>query len=215
MASNAGDSNATIECAEDGPYIVKGCDRLVDAAGAALATRKLMALCRCGGSAKKPFCDGTHAKIGFSGARVADGSEGRRESYLGKAITIHDNRAICAHAGVCTDRLSSVWRMNEEPWIDADGASVEAIMEVIRACPSGALSYSVDGAEGMSPAAEPVIRVSKDGPYHVTGGVELADAAWGEGASRDRYTLCRCGASKNKPFCDGSHWDVGFKDGGG
>jgi len=213
MASNAGDNSPKIECTENGPYIVKGCDRLIDDTGAAIVTRSVMALCRCGGSANKPFCDGTHGRNGFSGERVADGSDDRRDSYVGKAITIHDNRAICAHAGECTDNLSRVWRMGQEPWIDPDGAPVEAIIEVIRACPSGALSISIDGEEAAVPGDHPAIRVSKHGPYHVTGGIELVDAAWGEGAPRDHYTLCRCGASKNKPFCDGSHWDIGFKDG--
>jgi len=215
MASEAGDSGPTIECTENGPYIVKGCDRLSDGAGGAIATRRVMALCRCGGSANKPFCDGTHAKNCFSGERLTDGSNDRRDNYVGRGITIHDNRAICAHAGLCTDSLASVWRMNEEPWVDPDGASVGAIIEVVRACPSGALSYSIDGEEIQRPASEPAIRVSKDGPYHVTGGIELLGCQWGEGAPRDHYALCRCGASKNKPFCDGSHWNIDFKDGVG
>jgi CDGSH-type Zn-finger protein len=58
----------------------------------------------------------------------------------------------------------------------------------------------------------PAVEVTDNGPYAVTGGVELADAKWGEGASRERYTLCRCGMSRNKPFCDGSHWDAKFRD---
>jgi CDGSH-type Zn-finger protein len=215
MASNDTDDRRTIECKENGPYIVKGLDRLSDAAGDAIATKSVMALCRCGASANKPFCDGTHARNGFSGERVADGSNDRRDSYAGKTITIHDNRAACAHAGVCTDRLASVWRMGQEPWIDPDGAPREAVIEVIRACPSGALSYSIDGVEAVAQQASPAIVVSKDGPYHVTGGVEMADAHWGEGVSRNHYALCRCGASKNKPFCDGSHWDAGFSDGDG
>jgi CDGSH-type Zn-finger protein len=215
MANGASGNSPTIECAENGPYIVKGCERLTNAAGEAIATKKVMALCRCGASANKPFCDGTHAKKGFSGERVSDGANDRRDSYVGTTITIHDNRAACAHAGVCTDRLAGVWRMGQEPWIDPDGAPAEAIIEVIRACPSGALSYSIDGEEAAAPQESPAIRVSKDGPYHVTGGVELAGAPWGEGVSHGHYALCRCGASKNKPFCDGSHWHVGFKDGSG
>ena len=168
--------------------------------------------CRCGGSSNKPFCDGTHKKNGFTGERVADGSLDRRKNYVGKRITIHDNRGICAHAGACTDNLQSVFRMKQEPWIDADGASVEAIVAAIRKCPSGALSYSIDGVEHRDQAREPMVAATQDGPYHVTGGVELVDVAFGEGASREHYTLCRCGASKNKPFCDGTHWSVGFRD---
>lgn len=214
MASDGTGEKPSIECKENGPYIVKGLDRLADPAGVAVAGKQVMVLCRCGGSATKPYCDGAHAKNGFSSARDSDGSNDRRESYTGKAITIHDNRAACAHAGVCTDRLAGVWRMNDEPWIDADGAPVDAIVEVVRACPSGALSYSIDGEEAVAPQESPSIQVAKDGPYHVTGSVDLADVPWGEGAARSHYALCRCGASKNKPFCDGSHWHVGFKDGG-
>jgi CDGSH-type Zn-finger protein len=57
-----------------------------------------------------------------------------------------------------------------------------------------------------------MITVTNDGPYAVTGGVELAAVPFGDGASREHYTLCRCGGSKNKPFCDGTHWSIGFKD---
>lgn len=215
MASDGTGDKPTIECKENGPYIVKGLGELTGPAGDGFPAKPVMALCRCGASANKPFCDGTHAKIGFSGKRLSDGSTDRRETYVGKSITIHDNRGLCAHAGVCTDRLAAVWRMGEEPWIDPNGASAETIIEVIAACPSGALSYSISGEEAAAPGNGPAIEISKDGPYHVTGSVELVDAARSEGVSRERYALCRCGASKNKPFCDGSHWDVGFKDGSG
>ena len=168
--------------------------------------------CRCGGSKNKPYCDGTHKSNGFRGDRLADGRLDKRKNYVGKRITIHDNRAICAHAGACTDNLQSVFRMKQEPWVDADGAVVEAIAATIRKCPSGALSYSVDGVEHRDQAREPMVTVTKDGPYTVTGAVELVDVAFGEGASREHYTLCRCGGSKNKPFCDGTHWSIGFRD---
>jgi CDGSH-type Zn-finger protein len=190
---------ARIVCRPNGPYSVE--------------TPGLSgALCRCGGSKKKPFCDGTHRTNGFSDGKLADPSLNRRESYAGKRITIHDNRALCAHAGACTDTLAQVFRMRQEPWIDPDAAAVDEIVAVIRKCPSGALSYSIDGAEAREPERPPMITVTKDGPYAVTGGVELEQVAFGDGASREHYTLCRCGGSKNKPFCDGTHWSLGFKD---
>jgi CDGSH-type Zn-finger protein len=212
MESDGMGDSPTIECKENGPYIVKGLDGLTGPTGERIQARPVMALCRCGGSARKPFCDGTHVKNGFSGERLSDGSNDRRDTYAGKAVAIHDNRGLCAHAGVCTDRLAAVWRLGEEPWIDPDGASAEAAIEVIQACPSGALGYSVGGVEAAAPDRAPAITVSKDGPYHVTGGIALADAVQGAVGDGERYALCRCGASKNKPFCDGSHWDVGFKD---
>ncbi len=102
--------------------------------------------------------------------------------------------------------------MRTKPWIDADGAGVDAIIETIRACPSGALSYTVGGEEHRDRDAAPAIRLMKNGPYMVSGGIALEDVDFGEGASREHFTLCRCGASRNKPFCDGSHSRVGFVD---
>ncbi len=212
MASDGAGDSPTIECKENGPYIVRGLNGLTGPAGEPVQAKPVMALCRCGGSASKPYCDGTHAKIGFSGERLTDGSDDRRDTYAGKVITIHDNRGLCSHAGICTDRLAAVWRLDKEPRIDPDGASAEAIIGVVQACPSGALGYSIGDKEAAAPDHEPAITVSKDGPYHVTGGIALADATQGAIGSRTRYTLCRCGASKNKPYCDGSHWDAGFKD---
>jgi CDGSH-type Zn-finger protein len=173
-----------------------------------------VALCRCGASKNKPFCDGTHGAIGFKGTNTADPAKNKRNAYAGKRITIFDNRGICSHAGHCTDGLKSVFRMHEEPWIDPDGAKVEEIVATIRKCPSGALSYALDGAEAQPPQREPMITVTADGPYEVAGGVELLGVKFGDGASQEHYTLCRCGASKNKPFCDGSHWTAEFHDPG-
>lgn len=202
----------TIECKPNGPYLVKGLSDLRTSSGASLPTEPVIALCRCGGSANKPFCDGTHKRNGFSGARTADPAANRRQDYPGAKITIHDNRALCAHAGRCTDGLASVFKYGSEPWIDPDGGDAAAVIATIRACPSGALSYSIDGVEHRDEKRPPAILVSRDGPYEVTGGIGLAGEAWGDGASTEHYTLCRCGASRNKPFCDGSHHDAGFRD---
>src|SRR5437660_9336653 len=154
------------------------------ASGEACATVRGVALCRCGASKNKPFCDGTHGAIGFKGANTADPAKNRRAAYQGRRITIIDNRGICAHAGYCTDELKSVFRMKEEPWIDPDGAKVEEIVATIRKCPSGALSYALDGAE-MQPQRAPMITVTADGPYAVTGSVELLGVKFGDGASQE------------------------------
>ena len=207
-----------IACLANGPYYLLNdmtaapVPNLRRASGEPCATVRGVALCRCGGSKNKPFCDGTHGTIGFSDRRLADGSLDRRESYADKHITIHDNRQLCAHAGFCTDRLASVFRMGSEPWIDPDGAAVQEIVATIRKCPSGALSYSIDGVEHRDQEREAAVTVTDHGPYAVTGGVELLGVPFGQEASREHYTLCRCGASKNKPFCDGSHWQVEFRD---
>jgi uncharacterized Fe-S cluster protein YjdI len=131
---------------------------------------------------------------------------------VGAEVTIHDNRGICQHAGFCTDNLASVFKLKQDPWIDPNGARAEAVIAQVRQCPSGALSYSVRGTEHRDLNRRPAITVSKDGPYRVTGNIGLETDPWGEGASKEHYALCRCGGSKNKPFCDGTHWYNGFKD---
>ncbi len=153
-----------------------------------------------------------HKQIGFSSANLSDGSKNRRIDSVGAEITVHDNRGICSHAGFCTDNLRAVWNSKRTPWIDPNGAEAAEIMAVIRMCPSGALSYSIDGDELRDQERPPAIFVSSDGPYYVTGGIALVDAPFGEGASREHYALCRCGGSENKPFCDGTHWSIGFSD---
>lgn len=219
MNSSGSKSKPCIACLPNGPYyllndlIPAAVPNLRNAKGESLSSVRGVALCRCGGSKNKPFCDGTHGTNGFSDNKLDDGSLNKRVSYKGKRITIHDNRGICSHAGHCTERLASVFKMHAEPWIDPDGAGVNEIIETIKRCPSGALSYSLEGVEYRDQERPPMVTVTKDGPYAVTGGVKLLDHALGEGASAEHYTLCRCGASANKPFCDGTHWEIGFKDG--
>ena len=205
------ESPPVVELSENGPYVVKNLANLSDSKGQAIPAKSVMALCRCGASGNKPFCDGSHNKIGFQSGNEADPAKDKRDTYVGSKVTIHDNRALCSHAGICTDNLPSVWRMKQEPWIDADGADVDAIVDIVNRCPSGALSYSIDGVENAAESATPAITVLKDGPYHVVGDVGL-DVPQNAGTSGHNYTLCRCGASKNKPLCDGSHWSADFKD---
>ena len=195
----------------NGPYMVKDLKNLANQKGP-IETKETIALCRCGGSANKPFCDGTHTTIGFSSAKLEGRVEDKRENYKGKKITIHDNRGICAHAGYCTDGLASVFRLKEEPWIQPDAASVDEIIATIQKCPSGALSYSVDDVEHRDWDGEPAIFVAPNGPYVVSGGPDIADTPRAEGTSEEHFTLCRCGGSKNKPFCDGTHWYVDFDE---
>lgn len=211
MSHDNGAPIPLIELSENGPYVIKNLSAIRNSKGENLPTKDVVALCRCGGSSNKPFCDGTHAKIEFRSKNLTDGGKDKRDNYVGSKITIHDNRAICAHAGRCTDGLPAVWRMRVEPWIDADGGEVDAIIETVKKCPSGALSYSIEGVEHREQDREPMVTVSQDGPYLVTGGISL-DVPRGVGASTEHYTLCRCGGSKNKPFCDGTHWHIKFKD---
>jgi len=207
-----------ITCLTNGPYYLDNDTsppidvNILNSKGESVSSASGVALCRCGASRNKPFCDGSHSKIGFTDEKLADATPDRRDSYSGKMITIHDNRGICAHAGYCTTHLSSVFKYKEVPWIDPDAATVNEIIDAIAKCPSGALSYTVENTANQNPACEPVITITKDGPYAITGNIELLDQLMGEGCSQECYTLCRCGASKNKPFCDGSHWAIEFKD---
>lgn len=202
----------SIEVSKNGPYIVKNLNNFRNSKGVFIETRPLMALCRCGGSGNKPFCDGTHEKIGFSGDKQKTRVPDKMDDYEGKKITIHDNRGVCSHIGHCTDNLSSVFRMKTEPWIDPDGANPEKIAKVIRMCPSGALSYTKDEALYRDYPREPEIFVGHNRPYHIVGDIELKDPDGSKPESKDHYTLCRCGKSRNKPFCDGTHWHVNFED---
>lgn len=202
----------SIEAILNGPYLVKHLDDLRNSKGQQIEAKPVMVLCRCGRSANKPFCDGTHLRIGFRGDKLDGRVPDRLDDYAGKEITIHDNRGVCAHAGYCTDNSPSVFNVKKKPWIDPDGESPDKIAKTIEMCPSGALSYTKEGVLHKDQDRKPSIRVSKDGPYYVVGGPELKDYAGSKPESKEHYTLCRCGGAKNKPFCDGTHWNIQFKD---
>lgn len=200
-----------IKVTEDGPYLVSEVQQIIRLSdGKSYEATRQVALCRCGGSSNKPFCDGTHLKNGFSGARDPDRVPDRREDYAAAGITIHDNRGLCAHAGRCTDGLPAVFRLGKEPFIDPDGAPADEIARTIQECPSGALSYSVADAEHPDRGGEAIAGFVPSGPYVFRGGAELEGAVLPEGGTTDRFALCRCGQSKNKPFCSGAHWYVEF-----
>ena len=211
-----------IVVADDGPYLVTNAARVRDYLGGPLRVPPQLALCRCGESGDKPFCDGSHARTGFSGAKDPKRVLDQRDSYPGVEVTIFDNRGICQHSGFCTDRLPTVFRTGAEPFVAPSGGRMDEIVRAVRDCPSGALSLAFDDIEARDLAdwhgrRQPAIEISPDGPYRVTGGIPLTDAAGGEvprasGSSREHYALCRCGHSRNKPFCSGMHWYVKFRD---
>jgi CDGSH-type Zn-finger protein len=202
----------SIEPAINGPYLVSQLSDLRNSKGEAIGTQPVMLLCRCGGSSNKPFCDGTHMKIGFQSDKSPDRVPDRLDDYAGKDITIHDNRGVCSHSGYCTDNSPAVFQMGKEPWIYPGAEEAEKIARTIRMCPSGALSYTKDGVLYKNQDREPVITVSKNGPHRVVGGIGLDDPTGSTPESREHYALCRCGGSKNKPFCSGAHWYINFRD---
>jgi CDGSH-type Zn-finger protein/truncated hemoglobin YjbI len=211
-----------IMTATNGPYLVTSVRAARNPLGERLTLPPQLALCRCGGSSMKPLCDGTHASNGFTDAKDPDRVPDRRDTYPGQQVTIFDNRGICQHSGLCTDRLPAAFRTDQEPFVAPSGGRMDEIVRAVRDCPSGALSLAFDGDEARSLAdwhgtRERAIQVTQDGPYRVTGGIPLADASGADvpraaGSSREHYALCRCGHSQNKPFCSGMHWYVGFRD---
>jgi CDGSH-type Zn-finger protein/truncated hemoglobin YjbI len=214
--------HASIQVSRNGPYLLTNVAHLESWLGEALAARPQLALCRCGQSASKPLCDGAHARADFTGAkdphRVAD----HRDTYHGLQVTVLDNRGTCQHSGYCTDRVPTVFRADLEPFVAPSGGPLGEIVHAARQCPSGALSYALDGHEQRGAVDHhhrrpTAVEVTKDGPYRVTGAIPLLDetgqpAGRNEGASLEHYALCRCGHSQNKPFCSGMHWYVEFRD---
>ncbi len=207
------DNKIRISTSVNGPLVVKNLKQLTEANGNLFPLKKAtVALCRCGESKNKPFCDGTHGQIGWKSEKLEGRQPRRVDSYVGKKITIHDDRGICSHAGFCTNDLPKVFRMATEPWIDADAETVEKIINTIKKCPSGALSYSIDGKLYNSFSEQAEVQITEDGPYFVKGNIELKDTDHPE--SKEHFALCRCGKSRNKPFCDGQHWYHKFRDEG-
>ncbi len=134
------------------------------------------------------------------------------KEYTNGELTVQWKPEKCVHARECVKGLPKVFNCESKPWINMKGASSEEIMTVIDRCPSGALTYkkaaSVGGAE--KPSAK--IKVVKNGPFLVEGDCALIDPEGKEAEKQGPYALCRCGASKKKPFCDGTHIRIGFDD---
>lgn len=200
---------------EHGPYRVVGDVAIHDTEGNLLRGGGSSCLCRCGGSRNKPFCDVTHGLKGFDGSESADHGPiaDRRDSYPAGRLTVYDDRSRCAHFGQCSGNLPAVFRADDEPFVDPHGASASDIVAVVAGCPSGALAYAVgDDPEPVETTQPASITPIVDGPYRVRGAIEVVGADGRPYEARERQTLCRCGHSRNKPFCDGSHWYAGFRD---
>jgi CDGSH-type Zn-finger protein len=213
---------AGIQVARNGPYLATNVASVRDYLGQEVPVPPQVALCRCGASERKPFCDGSHASNGFTGDKDPKRVPDHRDTYDGEQVTVFDNRGVCQHSGFCTDRLNTVFRTNAEPFVAPSGGRMDEIVRAVRDCPSGALGLAFDGHEQRALAdwhgrRYQAVEITKDGPYRITGGLSLtgpdgAAVPQGAGASREHYALCRCGHSQNKPFCSGMHWYVGFSD---
>jgi len=199
----------TITVLRNGPYKVEGVQDIRDSDGRLLPHPAVTMLCRCGASRKKPFCDGSHTRIGFVGDRDPGRAKGETNEYAGREITIVDNTDVCCRDRSCIAGLPQVFET-----CDPNAASPEDIIKTIRKCPSGALTYKMGGIHCQDFGREPGIVVTKNGPLKVAGGIRLNDETGARPACEEHYTLCRCGGSKNKPFCDGTHADIDLRDDG-
>ena len=196
-----------------GPYMVVGAPKCINSKDKEIDMGPVTALCRCGHSKDKPYCDGSHSKIDFSGAKDPDRRADKVVEFKGKEITILDNRGVCSADGACVRESPEVFQKDKKPmWIFPDSGSVRKTIETIEKCPSGSLSYKIGIQRIQDLNREPAIKIAKNGPLEFVGWIQLIDDQESRPESSEHYTLCRCGASKNKPFCDNSHKKIEFKD---
>jgi len=198
----------TISCRQNGSLRVDGVEVLRDARGNSIRTegrgKGNFALCRCGASPIKPFCDGTHKTTGFRSARSATGewgsaaNTGNAGDFVEAAPSDARGEAL-ANGGTAAAGAGGEARGNGET-APADTRGEDLV--------NGETLPAADGG------GAPAIEVTAHGPYIVTGGIELVDPEHGGRTAAARYVLCRCGRSADKPFCDGSHRMVGFADPG-
>jgi len=173
-------------------------------------------LCRCGASNKAPFCDGSHLKTEFTGAETAsrDSYQQRARLVKGNVVDVLDDHR-CAFARFCHQQHGTVWELVEE----AD--QPELIQEAIRGsneCPTGRLTIVQKNGEPVEPNYSPSIEIVQDPEMRVSAGIFVKGPITLEGAegqiyeTTSRTALCRCGKSKNTPFCDANHVRIQFSD---
>jgi CDGSH-type Zn-finger protein len=213
-----------IKVTKNGPYFIPSGvpishqTIIVDAEGTPVEWRKgteyptkTCILCRCGQSKNKPFCDGTHVKVGFDGTETASPEEyiDKAKRIDGPKLELRDIEELCASARFC-HRAGGIW--NLVPKSDDADAKRIAVEEACD-CPSGRLIVKDKEAEKVVEAnleksigliEDPAMGVS--GPIWVRGGIPVESADGKTYRVRNRVTLCRCGKSANKPFCDSSHY---------
>ncbi len=212
-----------VKVTRNGPYLVTGAvplsgqDIVVDDNGECHGWKQTdkypaqeeYALCRCGHSRHKPFCDETHSDIGFNGTETASTAPylEQADTFKGPNLTLTDARDLCASARFC-DRGEGVWDLTSDS--DSPEARKTAIEEACD-CPSGRLVAWENDGKVIEPDFEPSIglvhdtQAKKAGPIWVRGGIPIESSRGKIYEIRNRVTLCRCGKSSNKPFCDGSH----------
>ncbi len=136
------------------------------------------------------------------------------KQYTNGEITVVWQPEVCIHSTLCWKGLGDVFNPTKRPWINMDGAQTEAIIEQVKKCPSGALSYFKNNEmeqASIEVTSETIVEVSANGPLLVYGNVVVKDAQGNEQKKNKVTAFCRCGASANKPFCDGTNRKIGFE----
>ena len=218
-------NGAKIRISKNGPYLIYGelpIQKMVIIAesdgtatewqlGVKYPQQKICSLCRCGQSKNKPFCDVTHTKVNFDGSENAGG-----ETYLdepkefdGVTLKLTDTEKLCASARFC-HRAGGIWTLVPE---SSDPKKKRIAIEEACDCPSGRLVIlDKQAVEIIEPNLFKSIWVIEDpgmgvdGPIWVRGGIPVVSVDGKTYRIRNRVTLCRCGKSANKPFCDSSHY---------
>ena len=219
-----------IKIIQGGPYIVSGnipleekiiqphSPGVVYEQGKSYPREEEYALCRCGKSRNMPFCDGHHEKVHFKGDETAS-----RESFLQRAeilygpeLDLADDEDLCAFARFCHGKNGNSWELvlrSDDPVCRAEA------IKTITECPAGRLvAFDKETGESIEPVYEPSIVILQDpsrycsGPAWVRGGIPIESSDGTCYEIRNRVTLCRCGHSRNKPFCDAMHVSKGFLD---
>jgi CDGSH-type Zn-finger protein len=222
---------AKVIITKDGPYRVVGAVPLANQIietdsegqsrewreGKSYTVQGIYELCRCGQSSNKPFCDDSHLSVDFDGTETANRAPylDQAELFDGPQMALTDVESLCAYARFC-DPDGRVWNVVEAT---DDPKAQEIVKHESGHCPSGRLvAWNKATNEPYEPSFEPSIGLVQDpqvgvsGPVWVRSGITIESADGTAYEVRNRVTLCRCGASSNKPFCDGSHASVGFRD---
>jgi CDGSH-type Zn-finger protein len=218
-------ANAKIKVTKNGPYLVSGGipvskqTIICDTEGTAFSWREdttyqrqnICGLCRCGQSKKRPYCDGTHTKVGFDGTETAGNEEylDKPTEIDGPTLKLIDIEELCASARFC-HRAGGIWNIIHE---SNKPETKQTILEEACDCPSGRLIiHDKKTGKIIEPEFEKTIVALEDpwagvsGPLRVHGRIPIESSYGKTYRIRNRVTLCRCGKSQNKPFCDSSHY---------
>ncbi len=189
-----------VEVLENGPLKLSGVPSL-RCFGEDRAVEGDVYLCRCGDSSKAPFCDGTHKKIGFEGGGPAP-APSEVKVWEGQSVRTFFDPAVCMHVFYCKP-LKGLREQEEQ----GDAAAAKEILRVVATCPSGALRAEVKGPVVMPDPPRPAaaVEIMAGGEVRIQATFEARNFALRGDQPDDRATLCRCGKSASKPFCDGRH----------